>query len=284
MKNPAIYHFKRSAGIEQAVILAAGFGSRLARSDRDIKPLCQVGGKSLIRRNIELLVDAGIKSVVIVTGYRAKQLREQLVQECSDIDVELVFAYNAEYQKQNGLSVLAAKNYVRGRFLLMMADHIFAPEMIEQASQIIPPSNGAVLCVDYKLDAIFDMDDATKAMVDESGRITSISKQLQHYNAVDTGLFICSQALFEALEVARSESERDDCSLSQGVSALIRSGTMLAHDIGSCIWQDVDDEMMLAQAKRICQSAMPSYRRHVSRSTQRVNPQLIIAASLSLNH
>lgn len=233
---------------KQAVILAAGLGSRLAKTADDVKPLKLVGGMSLIQRNIQHLCDAGIEEVIIVTGYHADVLEKTLRHDCQDIPVKLTFVFNAEFRKSNGLSVLCAQSAVRGNFILTMADHIFAPEMLTRATHILPPENGAILCVDYKLDQVFDMDDATKVLVKDQ-KVMDIGKQIKKYNAVDTGLFVCTPALFDALVRARENSEKDDCSLSEGVAALMKTGRMEVRDIGNLTWQDVDDDLMLHHAE-----------------------------------
>ena len=248
-----------ASSAKQVVILAAGLGSRLAKTPDDIKPLKLVGGVSLIQRNIELFVQNGIEEIVIVTGYHAHELETQLARDCAHLPVKLTFCFNPNYKKSNGLSVLTARESVRGNFILTMADHIFSPEMISDACSIIPPSQGAVLCVDYKLDAIFDMDDATKVCV-ENGRVAAISKKLTQFNAVDTGLFICTPTLFEALEAAADASPIHDCSLSEGIATLMKTGRMHVHDIGAYIWQDVDDDYMLQQAETLLKSRISTTR------------------------
>jgi choline kinase len=233
---------------KQAVILAAGLGSRLAKTSEDVKPLKLVGGMSLIQRNIEHFASFGIEEVVIVTGYHADILEAQLLKDCANIPVKLTFVFNPDFKKSNGLSVLCAQKAITGNFILTMADHIFEPEMIEKATQIIPPKQGAILCVDYKLDEVFDMDDATKVRVVDN-KVAAIGKQITDFNAVDTGLFICTPTLFSALQKAADNSPKNDCSLSEGIATLMKTGRMAVYDIGLHRWQDVDDDMMLHQAE-----------------------------------
>ncbi len=242
-----------ASSIKQAVILAAGFGSRLARNEKDMKPLRQVGGGSLIRRNLLLLASAGVEECIIVVGYKGDELQAAVEQEASGLPIALRFVHNEAYRKSNGLSVLCAEPFVGGDFLLMMADHIFDRAMIEQAVLLEAPVQGALLCVDYKLGCVFDMDDATKVMTDGE-RVLQISKGLERFNAIDTGLFVCSRALFAALEEARSQ--RGDCSLSEGVAALVACERMFVHDIGEAMWQDVDDEGMLEHAEALLRAHM----------------------------
>ena len=51
----------------KAMILAAGFGKRLLPITEKIpKPLLTVGNKSLIQRNIQLLIESGVSEIIIV--------------------------------------------------------------------------------------------------------------------------------------------------------------------------------------------------------------------------
>lgn len=244
---------------QQAVILAAGLGSRLAKASTDIKPLKNVGGQSLIHRNIELLAQSGIKEVIIVTGYHADELKTALLHDCKHIPVKLTFSFNPDYRKSNGLSVLCAQKHVEDNFLLMMADHLFEPSIIEEAASIIPQENAAILCVDYKVNQIFDIDDATKVCV-KNGKVSDIGKEISRYNAIDTGLFICTTALFDALEEAAKRSPIHDVSLSEGIAHFMKGERMFVHDIGQASWQDVDDEMMLQEAERFVRRQAKNHR------------------------
>ncbi|MDX9723801.1 MAG: NTP transferase domain-containing protein [Myxococcota bacterium] len=236
--------------MKQAVILAAGFGSRLARHDGDIKPLRQVEGASLIRRNLLLLEACGVDECIIIVGYRGAELQEAIESENCDLQMPVRFVFNPHYHKSNGISVLSAQPYIKGAFVLLMADHIFDQAIVEDAVRIDPPEDGAILCIDYKIDKVFDIDDATKVMTDGQ-RVLQISKQLIEYNAIDTGIFMCSPALFDALQTARQASANDDCSLSAGVAALLTRDRMMVHDVGSALWQDVDTELTLKHAERL---------------------------------
>ena len=58
------------------VILAAGMAKRL-RPLTDTKPKCllEVGGRTLLERTVRAMQQAGISEFVVVTGYRADQIR-----------------------------------------------------------------------------------------------------------------------------------------------------------------------------------------------------------------
>ena len=59
----------------RAVILAAGRGSRLhPYTENRPKCLMELGGMTLMERQLRALRGAGITDIVVVTGYRAEML------------------------------------------------------------------------------------------------------------------------------------------------------------------------------------------------------------------
>ena len=139
------------------IIIAAGLGSRLANSSSTIKPLIPIGGIPLLIRTLNSLEIAGCKNIVIVLGWQAKTI-ENVICAKYDGPLELRFAYNQHYKLQNGLSVLTARPFIDNEFILTMADHIFDDEIMHLIRHHRPTEAGATLCVDYKLDTIFDME------------------------------------------------------------------------------------------------------------------------------
>src|SRR5262249_29214994 len=85
---------------------------------------------------------------------------------------------------------------------------------------------------------------------DVGGRICEIGKLLPAYDAVDTGVFLCTPALFDAIEGERDA--RGDCSLSDGVARVARGGRALAVGIpDQGRGQDVDNAADLDRAERL---------------------------------
>lgn len=228
-----------------AVILAAGRGSRLdpgGNASEFSKPLMRLGERSLLERTVTSCRRAGARRIVVVTGFRA-ELVEAEAQRLSRGDVETI--YNPDWQKANGLSLLACAPHIDEDFALMMSDHIFENSILADVLSLTPVPGSVTLAVDYKIDEVFDLDDATKVQV-EGGRIASISKVLPEYNAIDCGLFLCTPAIFDALKKASADT--GDCSLSQGMDLIGHARKFFPFDIGSRRWQDVDTPEMLAEA------------------------------------
>lgn len=241
--------------VNQCLILAAGNGSRIASVAGGVpKPLLPVCGVPLLEHVITASHEAGIEKFVIVAGYRADLIRSWLrdqtrhwLRSHSMDAVSITLIENPDYHKANGVSALAAKRELNQAFLLLMSDHIFEPKTA-QALLLQPIADDEViLAVDSKIGRIFDLDDATKVRC-EGNRIIEIGKDLSQYNALDTGMFLCSPALFHRLESARKNG---DCSLSEGMRELAKDGKLRAFDIGDGRWQDVDSPQALAHAEEI---------------------------------
>ena len=223
--------------IKRAVILAAGFGSRLREADDSRpKPLREVGGVPLLVRVLRGLAASGIEEALIVLGYQADQIRDAIESQAG-LGLRVSFVLNELYAKSNGVSVLAARNFIGDGCVLSMADHLYSPRVVEAVLSPEFPDGSSVLAVDYDIARCFDIDDATKVRV-SGQKIVEISKSLPEYNALDAGVFRVGPALIEALDAAYRS--KGDCSLSDGVQALSRRGEFFASDICGAPWIDVD--------------------------------------------
>jgi 1L-myo-inositol 1-phosphate cytidylyltransferase len=230
--------------ISEAVILMAGEGSRLRGADKTfLKPLVPVLGRPLICYMIDALIHAGIKKANFIVGYQSDRM-SAAVEQLIPPEFERRFIENREWQKQNGLSVLAAAGHMTSPFLLTMSDHLFDQSIIDLLlrNAILEELN---LAIDRKRDSIFDVDDAMKVRT-QGDRICEIGKHLTVYDAIDTGLFICPLDIFDHLERVK---HRGDCSLADGVRSMAAKGRARAVDIGSAWWQDIDTPEMLQRAE-----------------------------------
>jgi choline kinase len=235
------------ASVKECLILAAGNGSRIASlSGSTPKPLVSLFGAPLLEHIVLSAHAAGIEKFVIVVGYRADEIRNWLARRpLGDISVTLV--ENPDYHKANGVSALAARGLLRNPFLLLMADHVFEPGTARALLRKPIANDEVILVVDCNIDRIFDLGDATKVRI-EGNDIVDIGKDLVHYDALDTGMFLCGPVLFERLESAKKNG---DCSLSAGMRELGLERKLKAFDIGDGHWQDVDTPEAFAYTESI---------------------------------
>jgi len=229
--------------ISDAVILMAGAGSRLGKPGGALaKPLVRIAGRPLVCYALDAFERAGVRNVHVVLGANS----ERLAAEMNALLPEAMTLHpiiNADWRKQNGVSVLSAEGKVRAPFFLTMGDHLFEFPILERL--LAQGDRARVnLAIDRKIETIFDLDDAMKVRTDGE-RILAISKELEEYDAIDTGVFLCSESIFSYLKSALRDG---DCSLSDGVRLLAADGEMRAIDIGDAWWQDIDTPEMLQRA------------------------------------
>lgn len=236
----------------KALIIAAGFGNRLGKfSNKFPKPLCKVGGITLIERAILSAKKAGITDFVIVTGYRGDQLEEYLSKRRSRMGVRIEFVRNHDWTKANGHSVLMSQKWIQEDFVLLMADHVFDYKILSDLLRKRPQPGEVILAVDGRVGEIFDLADATKVKT-LNGNIVKIGKNLQDYDAIDTGIFYCSggtaEGIFSALEMVCREGQG---SLSEAMALLASQGKARTFRIGNNFWQDVDTPESRKEAGRL---------------------------------
>ncbi|MEO8439865.1 MAG: NTP transferase domain-containing protein [Spartobacteria bacterium] len=230
--------------IADAVVLMAGTGSRLRASGEILpKPLVPIFGRPLICYTVEALQKVGIRNLYAVVGASGDELVRALHPLVSS-SMRLLPISNTNWQKQNGISVLCAAGKVTAPFFLTMGDHLFDPSVLERVVERADPGE-LNLAIDRKIETIFDLDDAMKVQT-TGDRVSAIAKNLATYNAIDTGVFLCPNELFDYLGRAKKEG---DCSLADGVRLMAEAGKVRAIDIGDAWWQDVDTFEMRKRAE-----------------------------------
>jgi len=235
------------ATVNECLILAAGNGSRIASlSGGAPKPLVSLFGAPLLEHILLSSHAAGIDRFVIVVGYRADSIRQWLAERLLG-DFSVTVVENPDYHKANGVSALAARELLPNPFLLLMADHVFEPRTARALLRQPLGQDEVILGVDYGINRIFDLEDATKVKV-EGKHIVDIGKDLVQYDALDTGMFLCTPALFDRLESAKKNG---NCSLSDGMRQLGGERKLKAFDVGDGRWQDVDTPEAFAYTEAI---------------------------------
>ena len=236
-----------AADVPCCVILAAGEGRRLSTLGNGAKPTTEVLGLSLGERTILACMAAGVDRFIIVLGSQAETVRAHFLEVSARRGCTVEFVLAADWQLGNGTSALAARDRIAdGRFLLLMADHVVSTTLIQQVLHTSLGNREVCLAVDQDAARVFDRDDATKVYI-EHGLIERIGKQLDVWNAIDTGVFLATPALFDALTRAAAQGRH---TLSHGIEVLAESGRARAVDITGEPWLDVDTPDSLREAER----------------------------------
>jgi 1L-myo-inositol 1-phosphate cytidylyltransferase len=233
----------------QGLIVAAGQGTRL----RDIapsKPLAKVRGRPLIEHVILSAHAGGIDEFVVVTGYEGARIDAFLRRLSMRRGIPIRTVFNAEWPRANGHSVVAAAPLLNDTFVLMMSDHLFDARLLSELLTKPAPPGGVVLAVDRRLDnPLVDLEDVTRVETDADGAIRTIGKLISPYNAFDTGVFLASRGLIDAIraDIVAGGSG----GISGGMTRLAQHGLATTFDIGERFWLDVDDAVAFEHAIRL---------------------------------
>jgi 1L-myo-inositol 1-phosphate cytidylyltransferase len=234
----------------KGLIVAAGQGVRL-RAKGDLKPLIPIKGRPLIERVIDCASSSGIEEFFVVSGYRGDELRTALNSFAELRSIRITHVVNRNWNRANGHSVLIAKQFLGEPFVLMMCDHLLDPDIIRSLINAPRRPGTVTLAVDFNLDnPLNDPEDVTRVK-SQDGRIQRIGKVLRDFDAIDTGVFLCTPIIFEALEA--SQAQGDD-SISGAMNVLAAWKKAHIFDIGDRLWVDVDDPAAYEKAERLLES------------------------------
>ena len=173
----------------QAIILAAGMGRRLGEKTRDnTKCMVEVNGVRLIDRLLGQLAGLDLQRVIIVVGYKGKELREyiestylsSLTSHPSPLKIE--FAENPIYDKTNNIySLSIVKDQLQqDDTLLIESDLIFSDRFFPMILENSYPNLALVAKYESWMDG-------TMVRLDEDRHIVNfVSKEAFDYNEVDS--------------------------------------------------------------------------------------------------
>ncbi len=236
----------------KAVVLAAGRGQRLSESLPGLpKPLVPLAGVPLVGHTLHALAEAGVSEALVVTGHGEDAVREG-VEQWARLPVS--FTTNARFRQGASYSVAAARPFCGEEpFLLVMCDHVFSPHFIEtllDSAASDPLGHTCRVAADRAPHDDAYTDEATKLATDDAGYVTAIGKGLATWDALDAGAFLCSPALWEAVDQAP-----DDCTLSDIFAVLAGEGRLGTVDISGRFWYDIDTAADLREAERLFAAA-----------------------------
>jgi choline kinase len=158
----------------KAIILGAGQGKRLLPLTSDIpKALLDIGGQTLIERQITAFAECGIREFVVVTGYGATRMEEALGAIAESLKVTVRTVYNPFYAIADNLaSCWMARSEMTGDFIQVNGDNVFRADLVKRL--LDAPSALVTVAINHK--PAYDADDM-KVMVDGE-RLTEIGKML----------------------------------------------------------------------------------------------------------
>ena len=249
----------------QAIILAAGMGRRLGEYTRDnTKCMVPVNGVRLIDRLLGQLAKQQLQRIIIVVGYKGKELREYiesqylsaLSPQASALKIE--FAENPIYDKTNNIYSLAqVKDKLQeDDTLLIESDLIFSERLIPMIVDNHYPNLALVAKYETWMDGTMVRID------DEQNIVNFISKDAFDYNDVDAyyktvNIYKLSREFsknkyvpfLDAYTKAVGNNEYYENVLR--IISLLNNHDMKALPIGSEKWYEIDDKQDLDIAEAL---------------------------------
>jgi choline kinase len=165
----------------QAVLLAAGLGSRLGQlTERIPKALITVGTEPLLAYAVRFAKRAGAREVIVVGGYGYELVEAEIAKRA--LGVTLV--RNEAFRDGNLLSLMTARPRIdlTDELLVMNIDHIYRPAI---AAIVEKPAVDVTAFIDT--DRTLGADDM-KVGRDEAGRVRRIAKTLETWDAGYVGM------------------------------------------------------------------------------------------------
>jgi len=227
-----------------AVILAAGSGSRIREYHDLPKGFLQIGGESLILQTIKILQYYGINRILIVTGYKADYYINLFAKNSM---VELV--YNSEYETTDSLySWYLAKKWIGNDFLLLESDLLFPESAV-----------GAILSSKYSNDVLLSGEtlsgDEVYVETKDDIFVTSNKRknELDHVSGELIGVSKFSASFYKSLLILL------ECNMEQYkhyhyeeiLEIMTKEDPIYCTKINELLWSEVDDIEQLNRAKNL---------------------------------
>ena len=232
----------------KALILAAGFGSRLAPiTDNLPKSLVPVNGMPILFKQIDSLLKNGVNDITIVSGYKADVL-EKAVKEKYLNSIKIV--ESVDYSVTNNMysAYLGLKSIGTEGFLMMNADVFFDCSVI--AGLLAWKAENAIV-VDYGR-----YNEESMKVIEKNKRIVSISKQIKKEDALG-----CSIDVYKFGQEAAEKFFKKCCEFIEEKKELTKWSEVALNDILNDVvfeacpligrWFEIDNHDDLAMAERL---------------------------------
>jgi len=231
--------------IKQAVIVAAGLGSRLKeKTVSKPKGFLELGGIAIVEWSVQKLLACGVEQIIIGTGYHAEAY-DELAKKYPAIQT----AFSADYEKTGSMATLSVcAPYVSGDFLLLESDLIYDSIGL------------AVLCNDIHENVILasgatNSGDEVYLEVADGSFLKALSKNKAELSSTSgelTGISKLSSSLLSAMcayyEKKRAELPKLD--YEHAIMACTNSHPVFIRKIEYYAWREIDDESHLEMARR----------------------------------
>jgi len=182
--------------IDTAVILAAGAGTRLnGLNDKKPKGFLLVGGMALIETSVLKLISAGMKRIIIGTGYSSADYENFSVKF-----PQIICVKNEKFAESGSMHTLYnMKDYIASGFLLLESDLLYEAEglkaLMEDDKKDIILASGPTLSTDEVFIEADAKNDKLIKLSKEKEELKSVHSELVGITKISHPLFLRMCAL-----------------------------------------------------------------------------------------
>ena len=235
----------------RVIILAAGQGKRLLPLTADVpKALLDIGGKTLIERQVEAFAANGLKDFVVVTGYAADKMEQALALVAARLNVTIITVFNPFYAVADNLaSCWLLRSYMDRDFIQVNGDNVFRGDLV---ARLLEPTTQTISVAINRKEA-FDADDM-KVMLD-GARLTEVGKTLpvDTVDAEAIGFYIFrgegAKHYVNELELAMRDPQGLKRWFPSAIGSLAKKVPVGVVEITGLRWSEVDFPVDLQQAR-----------------------------------
>ncbi len=210
---------------EVGVIPVAGAGLRLyPYTQHTPKTLLEVGGKSLLQRNITILRDQlGVRTIFIIIGHHGDQVRRAFG-DGSALGVRIEYVECEDIGAGLARGLLLVRDRIHGNFPVILGDELYLgsnhQQLLRYANQPIDAVCGIKLTGDTTLIR------KNYAVTVEGERITSLVEKpdvvTTHF--LGCGTYVFSPSIFDAIEKTTPSRKTGRIELTDVIDQLVRNG------------------------------------------------------------
>ncbi len=241
----------------QAIILAAGMGKRLGKvTAGNTKCMVKIHDQTLIERTLDTLARTEVNRVILVVGYKSKNVKKLLGYTYKGM--QILYVKNKVYDKTNNIySLFLAKKYLlEDDTILLESDLIFEENIIFDLIENPHPN----LAIVAKYDAW--MDGTVVTLDDDDNIIQFIPKKDFDYSQVDdyyktVNIYKLSRSFsinsyvpfLKAYQQALGKNEYYEQVLR--VVTLLETQDLKVHRLSTEKWYEIDDQKDLDNASTL---------------------------------
>ena len=242
----------------QAVILAAGRGSRLGFLTKDSpKGLIKLAGQPLVEWQLRALRASGIKDIYIVTGYKGDQISR----------FPATAIENPEWESSNMLvSLLAVFPHLKkgARLIVSYSDIVYSAEAVRG---LISHRQDLVLAYDPNWQRLWEarfsepLSDAESFRISPSGNIIEIGEKVDNVKKIQgqyMGLFSMSQSARDWTEnyLESNPGQKTQIDMTSLFSSLIGQGKSVYGSAIAGSWCEIDTPRDLTVAENLIEEEL----------------------------